>query len=60
MIAVPSIFMLFLTAVLSGVGVAVLGQRRQTIRILLAGAAMLELLMAIGLAFLAALPPTYF
>lgn len=57
MIAVPSIFVLFLTAGMSIFGIAVLRDpRHKGARMMLAGAAVVELFMAIGLALLIAMP----
>lgn len=61
MIAIPSIVILILTAVMSGVGIAVLRHpRHRGARVLLAGAMTMELLMAAGLTVLVALPHAYF
>jgi len=57
MIVVSSIFILFLTAVLSCVGIAVLRHHRHSgARKLLAAAAITEFCMAVGLALLVAIP----
>lgn len=57
MIAIPSIFVLFLTAIMSCVGIAVLRHpQHKGARILLAVAAMMEFFMAVALALMVALP----
>ena len=57
MMVIASILVLFMTAILSCVGIAVLRHpRHKGARILLAAAALIETLMAVGLGLLVALP----
>ena len=57
MMVIASILILFVTAIFSCFGIAVLRHpRHQGARILLAAAALIETLMAIGLGLLVALP----